>query len=316
MELRHLRYFVAVAEEGSLTLAAERRLHTAQPSLSRQIRDLELAVGVPLLTRSARGVTLTAAGRVFLDHARLALAQVEAAGGAARRAARLDKTVFAIGFLSGHELEWLAPAVRLMRDELPAIEVVISSDHSPALAGALARRTLDIAFLRPEPGHPELAYKLLRKEPLVVVMPADHRLAAQAAVAPQDLARETFLGMSPTAPVLRRVIEAYLARAGVELTPAHEVDDLSMALSLVASTRGVALLPVYALDFLPRSITSRPLEGAVPTIDLVLGHHQANSSPLLHLFLSKVDAMIAGVSRRPDGSGSAQVETALSPPGK
>src|SRR5438270_11620804 len=84
MELRHLRYFIAVAEEGSLTLAAERRLHTAQPSLSRQIRDLESEVGVRLLPRSARGVELTDAGRVYLDHARLALAQVEASRDAAR----------------------------------------------------------------------------------------------------------------------------------------------------------------------------------------------------------------------------------------
>jgi LysR family hca operon transcriptional activator len=87
MELRHLRYFVAVAEEGSLTTAAERRLHTAQPSLSRQIRDLETEVGVKLLERGARGITLTPAGRTFLDHARLALLQVEAAGEAARRGA-------------------------------------------------------------------------------------------------------------------------------------------------------------------------------------------------------------------------------------
>ena len=86
MELRHLRYFVAVAEEGSLTVAAEKRLHTAQPSLSRQIRDLEYEVGVPLLTRSVHGVELTAAGRAFLDHARLALTQAEAAAVAARRA--------------------------------------------------------------------------------------------------------------------------------------------------------------------------------------------------------------------------------------
>src|SRR6266550_2250445 len=88
MELRHLRYFVAVAEEGSVTLAAERRLHTAQPSLSRQIRDLEMEVGAQLLVRSVRGIELTPAGRAFLDHARLALSQVEAAGEAARRATR------------------------------------------------------------------------------------------------------------------------------------------------------------------------------------------------------------------------------------
>src|SRR3974390_3280877 len=91
MELRHLRYFIAVAEEGSLSNAAERRLHTAQPSLSRQIRDLELEVGVKWRERGARGINLTAAGRVFLDHARLALLQVDAASEAARRAAQQEK---------------------------------------------------------------------------------------------------------------------------------------------------------------------------------------------------------------------------------
>ena len=101
MELRHLCYFVAVAEEGSLTVAAERRLHTSQPSLSRQIRDLEYEVGAELLTRGARGVELTAAGRAFLDHARLALAQADAAGEAARRAAQPASTTFAIGFQTG-----------------------------------------------------------------------------------------------------------------------------------------------------------------------------------------------------------------------
>src|SRR5437870_7508934 len=104
MELRHLRYFVAVAEEGSLTVAAERRLHTSQPSLSRQIRDLEYEIGAQLLTRGPRGVELTAAGRAFLDHARLALAQADAASEAARRAAQPARTTFAIGFQTGHEV--------------------------------------------------------------------------------------------------------------------------------------------------------------------------------------------------------------------
>src|SRR3979409_1481462 len=106
MELRHLRYFVAVAEEGSLTLAAEKRLHTAQPSLSRQIRDLEYEVGVQLMSRSVHGIELTAAGRAFLDHARLALTQAEAAAAAARRAAQPVKPTLAMGFPPGDEIEW------------------------------------------------------------------------------------------------------------------------------------------------------------------------------------------------------------------
>ena len=103
MELRHLRYFVAVAEAGSLTVAAEKRLHTAQPSLSRQIRDLEYEVGVPLMNRSVHGIELTAAGRAFLDHARLALTQAAAAAEAARRAAQPAKPTFAMGFQIGRK---------------------------------------------------------------------------------------------------------------------------------------------------------------------------------------------------------------------
>src|SRR3954453_4553762 len=121
MELRHLRYFVAVAEEGSLTNAAERRLHTAQPSLSRQIRDLEMEVGVKLLERGARGIELTAAGRTFLDHARLALLPVEAAGEAAPPAAQPQRSTFTIRCLTGHEMVWLPDALRILREEEPGI---------------------------------------------------------------------------------------------------------------------------------------------------------------------------------------------------
>src|ERR1700721_1617067 len=133
MELRHLRFFVAVAEEGSLTTAAEKRLHTAQPSLSRQIRDLEFEVGAQLFTRSAKGVELTPSGRAFLDHARLALAQVEAAGAAARRAAEPAKQSFALGFLTGQEMDWLPEAMHILRDELPSIDIIVSSHYSPDL---------------------------------------------------------------------------------------------------------------------------------------------------------------------------------------
>src|SRR6201988_4925996 len=154
MELRHLRYFIAVAEAGSLTVAAEKKLHTAQPSLSRQIRDLEYEVGVQLMSRSVHGIELTAAGRAFLDHARLALTQAEAAAEAARRAAQPVKPTFAMGFLmgflTGQEVDWLAWATSVLRDELLNIEIRVSSDHSTTLADDLQRGKLDIAFLRRE----------------------------------------------------------------------------------------------------------------------------------------------------------------------
>src|SRR6476660_1730311 len=289
MELRHLRYFVAVAEEGSLTVAAEQRLHTAQPSLSRQMRDLEYEVGTQLMVRSARGIELTAAGRVFLDHARLALIQIEAAGEAARRAAEPPKPSFALGFLTGQEMDWLPEAMRILHADLPNIQVTISSQYSPDLADALMRGKLDLAFMRREAPAPDLTYRLVTKEPLVAVLPTDHRLASREAIDPRDIAGETFISVSDTAPVLRIVIDEYLKRTGLDIRPDHEVDNLAMAMSLVASTRGVALLPAYARNFLPWSVIIRPLMGDPPTIDLVIGYHTANASPTLKLFLARAD---------------------------
>ncbi len=295
MELRHLRYLIAVAETGSLTEAAEKRLYTSQPSLSRQIRDLEDQVGVALLTRSARGVALTAAGKAFIDHARLAMMQVDAAVEAARRAAQPAKQRFAVGFLTGQEMNWLPEAMRILRTELPGIDVTVSSDYSPDLADAVARGKLDIAFMRAEPDH-DLEYRVVSREPLIVLMPSDHPLTARAEISPQEIAGEPFIAMADKAKVLRSVIDAYLARAGVRIEPAQRVDNPAMVMSLVASTRGVTLISSYAENLMPWSVVSRPLAGEVPTIDLVVGYSKANAAPVLKLFLSRLGELIERVS--------------------
>jgi len=295
VELRHIRYFVAVAEEGSLTVAAERRLHTSQPSLSRQIRDLEIEIGVPLLTRSVHGVELTSAGKAFLDHARLALAQVEAAREAARRAAHPEKPSFALGFLTGQEMDWLPEAMHILRDELPHIDVTVTSDYSPVLADALTRGRLDLAFMRREAHAADLVFRTVTRETLMAVLPSDHPLALHKSIALREIASEPFVSVSNTAPALRAVIDDYVRQTGLTMTPAHEADNLAMAISLVASRRGFALLPRYAQNFLPWSVVSRPIKGPVPTIDLVVGYHKANASPILKLFLSKVDELIKRV---------------------
>jgi len=298
MELRHLRFFVAVAEEKSLTTAAEKRLHTAQPSLSRQIRELEYEVGAQLLTRSSKGVDLTAAGRVFLDHARLALAQVEAAGAAARRASQPAKASFALGFLTGQEMDWLPDAMRILHDELPAIDVTVSSHNSPDLADALMRGRLDAAFMRRETGLPDLAYRPVAREEVMAVMPSDHPLAKKQTVTAEEIARGPFMHMSGSAPVFRQVIDDYFHAKGLKVESEQKIDNLGMAVSLVASTRAVTLLPAYAKNFLTWSVTSRPLADDGPAIDLVLGHHRANNSPVLKLFLSRLDVLIQNVSKR------------------
>jgi LysR family hca operon transcriptional activator len=290
MELRHLRYFIAAAEMGSLTEAAK-QVHTSQPSLSRQIRDLENQVGVELLSRSVHGVELTAAGMAFLDHARLALMQVDAAVETARRAAQPTRKTFAIGFQTGHEVNWLPQAMRVLQDELKNIEVSVVSDYSPDLAEALVRGRLDLAFLRVEPGY-DLEYHVVDREPLIVLMPSDHRLTARDALRPQDFVGEIFIGGANKAAVLRAVTEDYLRRSGLDIKLDHGVDNMAMAMSLVASTRGLALMPAYAKNLLPPSVVSRPLEGDGPTIDVAVGYSKSNTSPILKLFLSRLDDLV------------------------
>jgi len=298
MELRHLRYFVAVAEEGSLTAAAQKRLHTAQPSLSRQIHDLEAELGVRLLIRGPRGIELTASGRVFLDHARVALLQVEAATEAARRAAQPARASFAIGFLTGYEMDWLPAVMAILRAELPSTEVIIHSQDSPDLAAGLLRGKIDLAFMRPEKQAPGLKFTPLRKDPLVVLMPRDHALAARTSIRPQDIAGETFIGVSATrAPTLKAVIDDYAKRTGIALKSNHQAENLAMAISLVASTGGVSLLPLYAQNLLPKTVISRPIQGAPPMVDLVIGYNEANTSPLLKFLLTKVDELKFRVSK-------------------
>ncbi len=300
MELRHLRYFVAVAEARSLKLAAQERLHTTQPSLSRQIRDLEAEVGAPLLIRGSRGVELTAAGRVFLDHARVMLSQAEAALQSARQAASPSKPSFALGFMIGHDSTWVPEALSLLRDNLPDIRVVISTQNSPQLAAALLQGRIDVAFLRKEDGSPELEFIHLIDEPFRVFLPKDHPFAAQKTIRIQDITGETFLSVSGAAlsvsgkpPALRLAIDRFLKESGIEIRPSHEVDNLGGVMSLIGSTRGIALLPAYATTFLPESVTTRPLEGFTPKIDLSVGYRKANASPTLKSFLSHVGELAA-----------------------
>ena len=292
MELRHLRYLVAVAEAGSLTEAAQRQLHTSQPSLSRQIRDLEKEVGVELLSRSVHGVALTPAGEGFIDHARQALIHVDAAVEAARKAAQPARRTFAIGFQTGHEMNWLPSAMRVLRDELANVEVTVVSDYSPDLAGALARGRLDLAFLRVEPGY-DLEYVVVDREPLRVLMPNDHRLTARKAVRPEDFVGEIFIGGSKKATVLHAVTDEYFRGVGLDIPLDHGVDNMAMVMSLVASTRGLALMPAYAENLLPASVVSRPLDGVAPTIEVAIGYSRSNTSPTLQLFLSRLPELTA-----------------------
>jgi len=218
----------------------------------------------------------------------------------------LRKT-FAIGFQTGHEINWLPRVMHVLRDELKDIQVTISSDYSPDLAEALVRGQLDMAFLRVEPAF-DLCYEVVDHEPLIVLMASDHRLTSRKAIHPREFVGEIFIGGANKGAVLRAVTEDYFRRCGLDIKLDHGVDHMAKAMSLVASTRGLALLPAYANNLLPWSVVSRPLEGEAPTIDLAVGYSKANTSPILKLFLSRMDDLTAQISskaRRMRGPGSA-----------
>lgn len=303
MELRHLRYFVAVAEEGSLTVAAEKRLHTAQPSLSRQLRDLEYEVGAQLFLRTSRGVELTLAGQAFLEHARLSLHQAAEAVAAARRVARPAKTSFAVGFLTGQEVEWLRHVTHVLKDQLKDIDLRVSSDFSPHVAEAVGRGDIDLGFSRVEP-RPDVSYKVIAHEPIVVILPRDHPLASRAAIDPRDLDPYGFIGYSDTPHVLRGVVDRYLHDRGVTVSPTHFLDGFATGISLVASTGGVTLLPAYVEPLLPPSLVSRPLTGNAPVIEVAAGYRPDNPSPILKFFLENIDTLTASRSGNPGGGVS------------
>lgn len=147
--------------------------------------------------------------------------------------------------------------------------------------------------MRAEPGF-DLDYTTVSREPLIVLMPSDHPLAAQASIRPQDLVGQPFIGMANKARVLRAAVDAYLEREGVVLAATQGVDNPAMVMSLVASTRGLALIPDYVENLLPWSVVSRPLAGDAPTVDLVVGHSRSNTSPVLALVLSRIGELVPG----------------------
>lgn len=294
MELRHLRYFVAVAEAGSFTQAATQRLHTAQPSLSRQIHDLEDMVGTQLIIRGPRGLQLTPAGTVLLDHARAILAQVALATEATRQAAEPRKLRFTVGFLTGHEIGWLPRVLAVLQPELHRTELIIHSASSPELTEALLHGTMDMAFLRPVEDAPALEFLKLLDESLFVLLPATHPLASRKRIRAEDLRQQSLISFARHySPVLRRVIDDYLRHAGLDVVPAHEAETLPMVISLALATGSVTLLPAYMKRLLPPSVVARPLAGRTPTIPLALAHNKANPSPLLRHLLSRSEAFMA-----------------------
>lgn len=287
MELRHLRYFIAVAEEGSFTRAA-RRLHTAQPSLSRQIQDLEQIVGTMLLKRTSRHVALTEAGRVFLNEARLVIEQAARTLERTRLAARPQTETLGVGFIPGVEVEELKHVMEALEGSLRQAQSVLRSQSSPALITSLHDRLLDVAFVRPSSQCEGLALRVIRRERLIVAMPAGHRFAKRSSLDIGELVGEPLIDVTPQhAPVLFDTIQTYAASKQVTLTPTYQAENLMMALSLISTVGGIGLLPERSGRLFPAGVVAVPISGEAPTIALALAWHPDNTSPLVNEFVSR-----------------------------
>ena len=288
MELRHLRYFVAVADELHFGRAAE-KLFIAQPALSQQIQQLERELGVSLLTRSSRRVALSAAGAVFLADARAILARVTSATEAARRADRGELGRLGVGFVASATYAVLPDVLRRFRERFPDVELLLYELTAAEQAEALREGTINVGFARPFLEDPTLVVELVARESFVVALPEGHTLAAQERVALSDLAPEPFiLFPSSPKPSYADTVYALCERAGFAPIVAQEVREMQTAVSLIAAGIGVSLVPASVQNLRRQGVVYRPLTDPAPPTELVLAYRRDDSSPVLQVFLKTV----------------------------
>ncbi|TWT11543.1 LysR substrate-binding domain-containing protein [Reyranella sp. CPCC 100927] len=298
MELRHLRYFVAVAEELSFTRAAE-RLHIAQPPLSQQIRQLEEELGVTLLQRGARPIGLTDAGQVLLARSRTILADLAAAVDETRRTGRGLTGKLSIGFAGSAMYVFLPDVINAYREACPNVELALHEMLASEIAEALQDRRIDVGFARPQlPPHARVAQKLLLEEPYLAALPQRHGLARRRRVALADLADEPFVlyPSNPGPSVTERIVAACQA-SGFTPRIVQEVMHLQTAVSLVAARVGISLVPqAAARGHARRGVTFIPLSPPAPTAPLTVVWREDDVSPPLRRFLDVIDAERARMS--------------------
>jgi DNA-binding transcriptional LysR family regulator len=295
MELRHLRYFVAVAEECHFGKAAD-RLHIAQPALSHQIKQLEAELGVELLTRTTRKVQLTPAGRRYLDRARAVLTSVEAAGLEAGRVAKGDVGRVAIGFTGSATYELLPSLARVLRRDLPGIELDLKGELlTPDQVSALVEGTLDIGFLRPPVREPGLQVRILRREPLIAALPASHPLTERDTVRLADLRDEPFICYpSRHRSVVYDAVFDACQQAGFVPSVVQEVGETSTLVSFVAGGLGVALVPASVQHLQITGAQYRPLAGTTREVQLAAVTRVDDSSPHVAKVLSRTHSLVGG----------------------
>ena len=311
MELRHLRYFVAVAEECHFGRAAK-RLFISQPPLSRQIRDLEEELGVPLFDRSRQRVRLTDAGRQFLEGARQTLIQAERSIGMARQAAEGKTGFLSIGYIPTGDLGVIPKVLRPFRKRFPRVELELRSLPVVTQIDELRRERIHLGFLRLPVHAPDLKIEPIYSESLIVALQEKHPLTRHRKIPLLALAPEPFL-MFPRrlAPTYYDELVSFFRAAGFSPLIGHEVESLQTQLALVSAGMGVTLLPASVREIRRTGVAYRDLTEPVPRVDLAVAYLERNRSEVLRQFLEVVRACYRP---RPGGRPPASESRSPAPP--
>ncbi|MDG9718404.1 LysR family transcriptional regulator [Streptomyces sp. DH24] len=282
MDLRQLRYFVAVAEDRHFGRAAD-RLHMAQPALSQAIRRLEADLGVELLHRTTRRVELTDAGRSYLARARAILADVDDAAHEARLVAAGSVGHLSIGCVGSATYSLLPPLSRHLAAELPGVDFSFRGEMlAPDQAEALRSGAIDVALLRPTAADPSLTVAPLRRDRLVVAVPADHRLAGRRQVRIADLRQaDLIVHSADRRSVMYDVVLGLFRTAGIDVHVRHEVGETSTLITLVAGGLGVAIVPEPVTALTLDGVAYRPLVRPAAGVDLAVAHRADRTEPHL-----------------------------------
>ncbi|SFI68293.1 DNA-binding transcriptional regulator, LysR family [Amycolatopsis sacchari] len=296
MELRHLRYFVTVAETCHFGRAAE-RLHIAQPALSQAIRQLEAELGASLFTRTTRQVALTAAGGFFLAEARRVLGTVEESVRGVRRIADGRLGLVRIGFTGTAAFSHLPAIARRVQQELPGVALEIEADLlTPAQCDALRDGTLDLAVLRPPTRGDGIELRTLEVEPLILAVPAAHPLATAPTVSVADLRGEGFVGYASKDSVVNDAVNCACQAAGFSPRREHDAAGTAVLLALVAGGLGVAVVPASARALPLAGVVFRDLADG-GTVELALAWRGDDDSPLVRAVLDVLETPGCEVSR-------------------
>ena len=285
MELRHLRYFVAVAEELNFTKAAQ-RMCTVQPSLSQQIKDLEHEVGVQLLIRSNRKVELTAEGIAFLNEARLSLQHAEKAVIDARQVANLQKDQLKIGFVPVAEMKVFPYIMPNIRAHFPQVKIHFHSMTDADQFQALHKGEIDVAFTRFANNHEAFEYIQIFQEPLVLIMPKDSPFAEQRSISIKSFEQQDFIISDPVAsPQLYKIIQDFFKQNKIAVKVVQQSTNILLNVNLVGMGVGWSLVPAYVIPLLGDKIVVKNTVEPLPMIGLYASYRKDQKNEAIDLIL-------------------------------